>query len=64
MWHIDVFDMEGNYMDYFYLKFPENNEYHGSFYTLISDDGFLFTPEDNKDTGLVSIAKYRIKENL
>jgi len=60
---IDVFDIEGNYIDCFYLQFPENNEYHGPFYTLISDDGFLFTPEDNKDTGLVSIGKYKIKDD-
>ena len=57
---IDVFDMEGNYIDYFYLKYPENNEYHGPFNNLITDDGYLFAPEENKDSGLVSIGKYRI----
>lgn len=41
---IDVFDMEGNYIDYFYLKYPENNEYHGPFNNLITDDGYLFAP--------------------
>jgi len=61
---IDIFDMEGNYIDCFYLQFPVNNEYHNPFNTMISDDGFLFIPEENKDTGFVSIGKYKIKADL
>lgn len=60
---VDVFDMEGNYKDCFYLQFPSNNVYHKLFKTIISDDGYLFIPEENKDTGLVSIGKYKIRDD-
>jgi len=59
---IDVFDLEGNYVDCFYLKYPDNNCYHKPSHIRLSDDGFFYVPEENMDTGLVSIAKYRIKE--
>ena len=59
---IDVFDMEGNYIDAFYLQFPENDMNHNPVHSLLSDDGFLFIPEENIETGLVSIGKYKIKD--
>ncbi len=58
---IDIFDKEGKYIDSYYLQFPSNKEDH--FYTpcLLSDEGFIYVPEQNRD-GLVSIGKYRIKD--
>jgi|Deesub1362B_J571_1020462.scaffolds.fasta_scaffold08131_2 hypothetical protein len=58
---IDVFDMKGNYLDCFYLQFPENNERYWAFNSLVSDNGFIFLVSENKDTELISIGKYRIK---
>ena len=60
---IDVFDMEGKYADSFYLQFPSNNETHWIVNSILSDDGFLFVPEQDQD-GFVSIAKYRVKANF
>jgi hypothetical protein len=60
---VDVFDMEGRYIDSFYLQFPLNNETHWIGSSILSDDGFLFIPEQSED-GFVSIAKYRIKGNF
>jgi hypothetical protein len=60
---VDVFDMEGRYIDSFYLQFPLNNETHWIGSSILSDDGFLFIPEQSED-GFVSIAKYRIKDNF
>jgi hypothetical protein len=59
---IDVFDMEGNYIDNFFIQFPPNNEKHfyGDF--LISNDGFIFMIEQNEEDGLVSIGKYQMDE--
>jgi len=60
---IDVFDMEGNYIDYFYLQFPENNEDRGLTNSMITDEGFFYFREENKDTGFLSIGKYKIKDD-
>jgi hypothetical protein len=60
---IDVFDMEGKYIDSFYLQFPSNNKTHWIVNSILSDDGFIFIPEQSED-GFVSIAKYRIKDNF
>jgi len=60
---VDVFDMEGNYIDSFYLQFPSNNKIHWVGSSILSDDGFIFIPEQSED-GLVSIAKYRIKDKF
>jgi len=60
---IDVFDMEGNYIDCFFLQFPENNMKHNPVHSLLSEDGFLFIPEENYETGRVSIGKYEIKDD-
>ena len=57
---IDVFDMGGSYIDSFYLQFPADNENHWVSGSVLSDSGFLFTTLENKDAGLLSIAKYRI----
>jgi hypothetical protein len=59
---IDVFDLDGNYIDCFYLEYPDNNYYHRSFDTIISDDGFFYVPEENIETGLFSINKYAIED--
>jgi hypothetical protein len=60
---VDVFDMEGRYIDSFYLQFPLNNETHWIEISILSDDGFIFIPEQSED-GFVSIGKYRIKDNF
>lgn len=59
---VDVFDLEGKYIDCFYLEFPANTEKHGIYNSLVSDDGSIFIPEENQDTGLLSIGEYRIRE--
>lgn len=59
---IDVFDLDGNYIDCFYLEYSDNNYYHRPFNTILSDDGFLYVPEENIETGLFSINKYAIKD--
>lgn len=60
---IDVFNMEGKYLDCFYLKFPPAKERHMVYNALITDDGFIFVTDENKDTGLMSIGKYAIKDS-
>lgn len=59
-WLIDVFDLDGNYIDCFYLAFPLNKEIHNSQFT-ISGDGYIFVNEENEETGFVSIGKYKVK---
>lgn len=59
-WQIDVFDLDGNYIDCFYLVFQANNQVHGSQFT-ITEDGRVFVVEEESETGLVSIGKYRLK---
>lgn len=59
---VDVYDSEGQYIDNFYIKFPENlvRIYHG--YTAMDISGdYLFTIEQNKD-GIYSIKKYKIED--
>jgi len=58
---IDVFDMEGNYIDRFHLEYPDNGLFHKPYNTLISDAGYLYVPEENKETGLFCITKYKIE---
>jgi len=59
---IDVFDSEGQYIDNFYIKLPENlvQRYHGNTAMDISGD-YLFTIEQNKD-GIYTIKKYKIED--
>jgi hypothetical protein len=56
---IDVFDPEGRYLDSFFLRFPPVQKRHDFYWSLITEDGFLFLPEEDED-GLYSIGKYRI----
>ncbi|OGD21249.1 MAG: hypothetical protein A2Y70_08855 [Candidatus Aminicenantes bacterium RBG_13_64_14] len=58
-WLVDVFDAEGQFIDSFYLEFPDDKRHHFYSKGLITDDGYLFVPEQEED-GLVSIGKYRI----
>ena len=58
---IDVFNLEGNYIDRFYLEYPDNGLFHNPSNTLISDAGYLYVPEENKETGLFCITKYKIE---
>lgn len=60
---VDVFDLEGDFKDSFYLKFPSALVRHDLGWSLISDEGFLFVPEEDQE-GLVSIGKYRILPSL
>jgi hypothetical protein len=60
---VDVFDLEGNYIDCFYLQFPENDMNHFYGDLLLSNDGYLFAIEQNHVDGLVSIGKYIINDN-
>jgi hypothetical protein len=57
---IDIFDMDGNFIDSCTLQFPSTNTNHFYGDMRISDDGFIYTVEQNKDDGLVSIGKYQI----
>ena len=60
-WLVDVFNMEGKFIDSFYLEFPNRNmeRYLGSARFL--DNGFIYVPEQNKGTGFISIGKYRLR---
>lgn len=60
---VDVFDMNGQYEDNFFLDFSSSNRAHWIGHSVISDDGtYIFIPEQNQEDGLVSIGKYRIKD--
>lgn len=62
-WLVDVFDMNGQYEDNFFLDFSSSNRVHWIGHSVISDDGtYIFIPEQNQEDGLVSIGKYRIKD--
>jgi hypothetical protein len=58
---IDVFDAEGRYVDSVILEFPDRTLRHSYSKGLVTADGFLFIPEQDRD-GLVSIGKYRIPD--
>jgi hypothetical protein len=60
---VDVFDAEGRYIDSVVLRFPAGDRNHRAVarWTLMTDDGFYFIPEQEAD-GLVSIGKYRIPD--
>lgn len=59
-WLIDVFDLNGNYIDCFYLNFPANKQSR-LYGFLITNDGFIFVGEEEAETGLLSLAKYKLK---
>lgn len=56
---VDLFDTIGRYVDSFILRFPAGRRTHRARWTLLTDDGFFFIPEQ-EDDGLISIGKYRI----
>jgi hypothetical protein len=57
---VDVFDMEGKYTDSFYLQFPKKNTEYQLRKALFSEDGHIYIPEQNQETGFMSIGKYRL----
>jgi len=59
-WLIDVFDLNGNYIDCFYLNFPANKQSRLNEF-LITNDGFIFVVEEEAETGLLNLAKYKLK---
>lgn len=60
---VDVFDLEGKYIDNFYLAFPEKiTPSNFGYNTILAKDEFLYTvDEDGSD--FFSIAKYEIVDN-
>ena len=58
---VDVFDAEGRYIDSVILEFPDRTLRHNYSKGLVTADGFLFIPEQDRD-GLVSIGKYRVPD--
>ena len=61
-WQIDVFDLDGKYIDSFWLEFPKKGLSHLSCFA-ISNDGFIYVTEENQDTGLINLVKYKLAEN-
>jgi hypothetical protein len=60
---VDIFDAEGRFVDSVILRYPPGGRDHRFLarWTLMTDDGFFFVPEQEED-GLVSIGKYRIPD--
>ena len=63
---VDIFDADGRFVDSIRLDFlrdPPGGRDHRFLarWTLMTDDGFYFVPEQEED-GLVSIGKYRIPD--
>jgi len=61
-WQIDVFDLDGKYVDCFWLEFPKKGMRHSSQFT-ISSDGFIYVTEENQETGLINLVKYKLAES-
>ncbi len=61
-WLIDVFDLEGKYLDCFWLEFPKTADKHHPRFT-ISNDGFIYVTDENQETGLINLVKYKLTEN-
>lgn len=60
---IDVYNMEGNYIDNFYLQFPENINPRNFGYGIIAlEAGYLYSVDEHSD-GYFSIAKYKVLDN-
>jgi len=62
---IDVFDLEGNYLDNFYLKFPviKTDDMYNVFYKFYSmalSEGAVYVAEQNED-GTNQVVKYAMK---
>ncbi len=60
-WQIDVFDLDGKYIDSFWLEFPKKGLSHLSCFA-ISNDGFIYVTEENQDTGLINLVKYKLSD--
>ncbi|TFH34658.1 MAG: hypothetical protein E4G99_09050 [Anaerolineales bacterium] len=60
---VDVFDAAGRFIDSYFLRFPTSERNHRIVRrkALITDDGYLFIPEQEED-GLVTIGKYKIRD--
>ena len=58
---VDVFDGGGRFVDSVVFRFPAGKRNHRGVarWTLMTDDGFFYIPEQEED-GLVSIGKYRV----
>ncbi len=56
---IDVFNMEGKYIDNFYLKFPKDFITHFSSGRIAIKDEYIYVVDQDND-GFFSIAKYKI----
>jgi hypothetical protein len=60
---IDVFNSEGQYIDNFYLKFPDNLAHDSYGYKpMIVSGKFIYIIEQNDD-GTNTITKYKIEDN-
>lgn len=58
---VDIFDAEGRFVDSVVLAFPDRTLRHSYSKGLVTEDGFLILPEQDRD-GLVSIGKYRVPD--
>ncbi len=56
---VDVYDVEGNMLDSFYIAFPANGQriWQGSI--IMSADGVLTALQESEETGLLSIGRYK-----
>jgi len=61
-WQIDVFDLDGKYIDCFWLEFPKKGLTHFPRFA-ISNDGFIYVTEENQETGLINLVKYKLAES-
>ena len=61
-WQIDVFDLDGKYIDCFWLEFPKKGLTRSPRFA-ISNDGFIYVTEENQDTGLINLVKYKLAQN-
>jgi len=58
---IDVYDIEGNLIDAFYLHFPNPDLNYWIASSVISRDGILAVVQEDKTEGYLSIGQYRIR---
>jgi histidinol phosphatase-like enzyme len=61
---VDVYDMQGRYLDNFYLEFPTGIvPQNYSLKNIAVRNGFLYTADEHED-GTVSIGKYEIVDEV
>jgi hypothetical protein len=58
---VDIFDGEGRFADSVVLRYPPGGRNHRARWTVLTEDGRLIIPEQEKD-GLISIGQYRIPD--